>query len=786
MLLGGIGTGSISVGSRGQFTDFELFNQPSKGLRFPYTFFAINVKGNDVDFTKILESKLTPPYASANGLPAQQLGGLPRFHNSEMQVKFPFANIKFIDDSLPIKVEMEAFNPFIPLNTDDSSIPGAIISYRVKNISKQSLKISIAGSLYNASGYKDHNVHSIFQNIGHPFNKYKKINDINGILFDNDDLNKNSIEYGNMALVTLDNSISYKEEWQMGQRIDGAHNFWDDFSDDGKLENIPVFMGMDSKHDKKILMKVGSLAINHSLESEEEKLFTFVISWFFPNRIKNWPNTETSCCEKCINTTKNYYAVKFNNSWDAATYLLKNIKYLEETSKKFTNSVYNSTLPPYVIDAITANLFILKSTTCFRIENGNMYGFEGCCDSVGCCAGNCTHVWYYAQAMAYLFPELEQSMRRTDFLIETNDDGEMQFRAMRELDGKSWGFLPAVDGQMGTIARVYREWLISGNDSFLKELWPKVKLALDYGIKTWDTDNDFVLDGMKHVDYDLEFHGVDPLGNICYLVALKASIKMAEYLKDNDTKRRYEDIYSKASRKADEIMWNEKGGYYIQVLENVDTYKHQHGSGCLADQLIGQFYAHLLGLGYLMDPEHIKKATQSIFRYNFKNDFFNHHSVQRVYACNDDKGLLMTTWPLGGRPKFPFFYSDEVWGRTEYHVASTLIYEGFIDEGLTVAKAVRERYDGIKRNPWNEFECGWHYSGIMSSWALLLALSGFRPNLPNGKMYFSPVINKDNFKCFWSNGKAWGTYSQVIKDGKTEYSIETLYGDISDIEVIIE
>jgi uncharacterized protein (DUF608 family) len=570
----------------------------------------------------------------------------------------------------------------------------------------------------------------------------------------------------------------------MGQRIDGIHNFWDDFSEDGRLDNEAPPMGVDGKLDKKILIKIGSLAVTHTLAPGEEYSFTFALCWYFPNRVKSWPKDLNLCNEEGRELTRNYYATLFDSAWDAGAYLLNNYSRLEQTSRSFSDAVYGSTLPGYVIDAITANLTILKSTTCFRIENGHFFAFEGCLDNIGSCPGNCTHVWYYAQAMAYLFPELEQSMRRTDFLVETDDTGEMQFRAMRELNGSSWGFLPAVDGQMGTVARLYREWLISGDDSFLKELWPRAKLALDYGIRTWDTDGDFVLDGMKHVDYDVEFYGIDPLGNLCYLAALKSAVKMAEYLGDNEARLRYQGIYDKASIKADERMWNEQGGYFIQVLNDVDEFKYQHGTGCLADQLIGQFYAHLTGLGALADPEHIKRAAKSIFEHNFIADLTDHPNMQRGYGINDDKGLLMTTWPLGGRPRYPFFYSEEVWSRTEYHVAATLIYEGFIDEGLTIAKAVRERYDGIKRNPWNEFECGWHYSGIMSSWALLTSLSGYRPDLPANKIYFAPVINRENFKCFWSNGKAWGTYTQKIQNGKLSCQIETLYGDLAGVELV--
>ncbi len=785
MLLAGIGTGGFSVGSRGQLKDWEIFNHPDRGNDFPYTFFSIFAQNADFKCTRVLESRMTPPFESANGLEAQTVSGLPRFAESQMSVRFPFVNIQLSDNKLPFDVKMESFNPFIPLNADDSGIPAAIVRYTVSNLGVKPLTVSIAGSLYNASGFDGVGAYGTYRNCSDTYNCFREEGSVRGIVFDSTGLPENSEKYGNLTLMTRDVSITCKPEWSMGQRIDGIHDFWDDFCEDGKLDLAPAYIGVDGLLDKHVEMKIGSLAICHEIAPNEKKTYEFAISWYFPNRIKAWPDVQNlGRDEQGGETIRNYYATLFGSAWDVGRYLLSNLERLEGDSRKFVDAVYNSTLPECVIDAATANLAVLKSTTCFRIENGHMFGFEGCLDKVGSCPGNCTHVWYYAQAMAYLFPELERSMRETDFLIETDEDGLMQFRAMRELNGESWGFIPAADGQMGTIARLYREWLICGDDEFLKKLWPKAVKSLEYGIREWDTDGDYVLDGMMHVDYDVEFYGINPLSNLCYLVALKAAAKMAEYLGDTEHAKRYAEVFQTASKRADEKMWN--GEYFIQVLEDIDTYKYQHGTGCLADQLIGQFYAYFTGLDYIINPDHVRKAALNIYKYNFLEDFSFHHNMQRTYAINDDRGLLMTTWPFGGRPKYPFFYSEEVWSRTEYHVAATLIYEGFVDEGLSIVNAVRDRYDGKKRNPWNEFECGFHYSGIMSSWAVLIALCGYRSDMPHKKMVFSPKVNQDNFRCFWSNAKAWGTFSQWREGSQLLHKVETLYGDLGDVDIVIE
>ena len=170
--------------------------------------------------------------------------------------------------------------------------------------------------------------------------------------------------------------------------------------------------------------------------------------------------------------------------------------------------------------------------------------------------------------------------------------------------------------------------------------------------------------------------------------------------------------------------------------------KYQYGTGCLADQLLGQYLAHVTGLGYVLDSSHVKRAMHSIFKNNFKPSMVSWANVQRTYAVNDEAGLVLCTWPRGDRPSLPFPYCDEVWTGFEYQVAASLIYNDLVDEGLKVVKAARDRYNGLHRNPWDEEECGHHYARAMSSWALLLALSGFHYDGVTGVMAFAPAEKK--------------------------------------------
>jgi len=282
----------------------------------------------------------------------------------------------------------------------------------------------------------------------------------------------------------------------------------------------------------------------------------------------------------------------------------------------------------------------------------------------------------------------------------------------------------------------------------------------------------------------LNFMDLIPFTNSMFFAAMKAGIEMAKHLGDQEHVEKYKEALGKGSKKMDELLWG--GKYYIQQIDDVNKYRYQYGKGCLSDQLLGQFISHVAGLGYILPEEHVKEAVNSIFKYNFRTSFKEHENVERTYTLNNEKGLLLCSWPEGGRPKLPFVYSDEVWTVIEYQVTSHLIYEGYVDEGLTIVKSVRERHDGYRRNPWNEVECGHHYARSMASWGLLLALSGFKYDMLRGTISFRPVINEENFTCFWSTGKAWGIYRQKKdrQSGEVKSEIEILYGEKDSIKLV--
>lgn len=763
--LGGIGTGNVSLGARGELRDWEIFNLPAKGKTLPLTFFAIRCRqAGRQPKVRVLEGPLPAPHTPSHGYhPMVSVAGLPRFKGTTFRGQYPFASINFHDPNLPVSVALEAYTPLLPLNPEDSGIPGAILTYTVRNHSDDPIDLTLVGSLTNPVGNlkSDKFGREAQVEFGRPVNSFHDDDDLRGLLLTNPELAADDLHQGSLALATDHPSVTYKRSWLRGEWWDYLHDFWDDLTDDGLLEDTA-----DDTPGARI--NTASLGLVDRLDAGKSKRFRFVLTWHFPNRPATWDLNMLpgmGIDERDVGIIRNHYAARFEDAWAVADYIQREMPRLDTETRRFHDALFSSSLPAAVLDAISANIVPARSTTCFWLEDGRFYGWEGCFDDSGCCAGTCTHVWSYAYTIAYLFPSLEREMRKIEFNVETADDGSMNFRSygtFHESVISGVRAYAAVDGQMGSILRAYREWQLSRDDGFLAEIWDGIKRSIGFASAYWDTDGDHVLDAVQHNTYDIEFHGPNPLSSIYYLAALRAVEEMARALGEEVLSGRCREAVETGSANLDAMLWN--GGYYIQKLDDVDAQKYQHGEGCLSDQLLGQLHASLLGLGDLLPAEHVKTALKSIFEHNFKRDLSEHANCQRVYALNDEAGLLLCSWPAGGRPRLPFPYADEVWTGIEYQVAAHLILEGWVDEGLEIVEALRARHDGIRRNPWNEVECGNHYARSMASWALLLALSGMKTDGENGAAAFAPVdslLSKDEpFKAFWSDGRNWGVYSQ--------------------------
>jgi hypothetical protein len=489
---------------------------------------------------------------------------------------------------------------------------------------------------------------------------------------------------------------------------------------------------------------------------------------------------------------KPWYAVQFDSVLPVAEHWRKNYADLKARSELFAKTFYDTTLPPEVIESVAANLSILKSPTVLRQHDGRLWCWEGCGDNGGSCHGSCTHVWNYAQALCHLFPAMERSLRQTEYFESSSDNtGRQTFRANLPISPGGNSF-DAADGQLGGIMKIYREWRTFGNNDWLKIYWSRVRLSLDYMIEKWDPRHTGLLEESHHNTYDINYFGPDGHCGSFYLGAIAAAVEMGNFL--NDDVSLYKELLDKGSQRLVADLFN--GEYFVQKvwkeglnnnfnpvnpqdqsagyqkiaeLINEQGAKYQYGNGCLSDGVLGFWIARCCGLETDLVPrELVEKHLLSVYKYNLRTDLSEHANPQRpTYAMGNDGGLLLCSWPHGGKPMLPFVYSDEVWTGIEYQVASHLMMLGHADQGLEIVRLIRNRYDGVRRNPFNEYECGHWYARAMASYGLLQGLTGVRYDAVTKTLHVDSKIG--DFRSFLCTEAGYGTV--VFKDGKASLSV---------------
>lgn len=774
--IGGIGTGSFGIAGNGRFVDWEIFNKPAKGNLMPKSHIAVTAKYPDgKKVFKMLNGDLTNdimgPYQKTNfagygfGPSSGTMCGLPHFKECIFDGEFPIATITFCDEDFPAAVKLTAFNPFIPLDSENSSIPAGFFKIEFENITDEDIEFSAILSIRNPF---EKSINKIVTQDGYEAVKLST------------SIDKEDVKYGDMSIIADGADVWSQEYWYRGKWSNDIEVFINELLTKDRLQHRSY--DVEGDHD------CASMGVTKKITAKNTDIIKFVLSWNVPNNYNYWD-------EKNLNKQwKNYYATVYPSSIDSAVYGIKNFDSLYSRTEEFKNALFTSSLDKTIIDAISSTICVIKTPTVLRLEDGSFYGWEGVHEEAGSCEGTCQHVYNYAYALCFLFPELERSLRDNEYKYCVEDDGKLLFRMSLPQGGVPNDFRACLDGSMGLVLKTYREWKISGDTEWLRRSWQAVKSVLEYAWSDknpdrWDLDKDGILEGRQHHTLDMELFGPSSWLESMYMCALKASSEMADVIGDTEFADECRDLFQKAYVWTKDNLFN--GEYFIQkidlndksIVESFDAaddywydekgeVKYQIGEGSIIDQMLGQWHSNILGLGDLFDREQMMTALKNLYKHNFKPSMRDVANVWRIFALNDEAGTIMCEYPENAKmPVIPIPYNREVMTGFEYAIAGLMISEGFEKEGLEMVKAVRDRYDGKKRNPWNEIECGSNYARAMASYALLPIYSGFKFDLPNKMIGFDP-IHKDNFKCFFSIGTAWGILewtntkvSVIIKEG---------------------
>jgi len=478
---------------------------------------------------------------------------------------------------------------------------------------------------------------------------------------------------------------------------------------------------------------------------------TLVIAWHFPNCAPGMPGN------------RHWYAKRWSDASAVAQDLIARWPALQATTRAWNRCWYDSTLPAWFLDRTFVNTSVLATTTCFRFEDGRYYFMEG----VGCCPGTCTHVWGYAQAVGRVFPEIERYLRRAiDFGIAYHGEtGAIDYRA-------EYHRAVATDGQASCILRAYREHLGSGDDTFLRSIWPQVKGAMGHLISQ-DPDKDGILDGAQYNTLDTAWYGKIAWISSLYVAALRASEAMATVVEDEAFAHECRQMAERGSKRLVQELFN--GEYFVNKADDAHPEANNTRDGCHIDQVYGQSWAMQVGLPRVIPVAETKAALAALMEHNFFDDVWEYRRKMkdipggRWYATPKEAGMVMCSFPKGGAARaigrgsdaWAVGYFNECMSGFEYQVASHMIAEGMLEQGLTLVRAIHERYHASKRNPYNEVECSDHYGRAAASYGAFVAICGLRLNGPRGTMTIEPKTPGRRFRSAFIDEEGWGSVDRA-------------------------
>ena len=762
MPISGVGTGTVYIGGDGKLWVWDIFNENHEGV-VPQVFKYQGLENehgekgikerNGANY--INPPAQTSPWHFEQGFAVVIEHG--SMSNSKTKVRrtldkngfrditfkgqMPIADISYRDAATQLSVELEAMTPYIPLDTDNSSYPATIMRYVFTNNSDEEMQLSVEGWSENPvlGGEAKEHIASLL-----------------------------TTEFSNKAAVGFiatcqgNNTAAEKS-------IQGLPDF-------GSFS----MLCLDANSTLNIDADLATLTTDLTLKPGETKAVTFVVAWFFPN--------QKALFKEEHKNIKRWYATKYDDAKEVALYIANGFDELTSLTRLWRDTWYDSTLPHWLLERSIIPTNALQTNTSYRLDNGRFWAWEG----VGCCAGTCTHVWNYAQSVGRLFPDLERDLReRTDYGIGFKDNGAIVFRG-------EYGTKDATDGQAGVILRTYREHQMSPNAAFLKRVWPQAKKALQYLILV-DAQGgipDGIPQGEQHNTLDAEWYGKVPVLGSLYIAALRAGEEMAHVVGDEQFAKVCNEIYLLGEKNILKLF-NAEHGFFTQEIDPNHKDAIGIGEGCYIDQVMGQWWANQLNLGRLYDGKIIRSALSSLWDYNFcpdmgpfRDSIETPSAKGRTYALAGEAGLVMCTWPKGGRDGdwekyWQYGYFQECMTGFEYQAAGHMIWESdeqpdLLTKGLAITRAVHDRYHSSKRNPYNEIECSDHYARAMSSYGVYLAAAGFEHDGPKGHLGFKPrMTNKGNFKSAFTSAEGWGCFEQIKEHKGSKITIKLHYGKLS-------
>lgn len=803
MPIGGIGTGGFAVNADGSLRQWQLSGVPNHLGALPGTGFWMRITQIEPPLnvvTMVQGSPVADPQASLTTdgfMPEWMQEAAHRvgtFASARFSGTYPLAEVALSDPRHPVRATMRVLNPLVPLDVDASSIPAGLFEFVLTNTGDVPVHGTLAGSLLNAVGWDG--ISPIGQHtpgLGGNVNRLVRGRGWSRVMMDNPHYDEADQRAGSMVLAADDESAAVLTRCAGVEQLEAflASRALNDGR--SRLAVAPTIgdpqlnaprAGEGPSPDGRSWL--GVVGVPFWLEPGQSRNIRFTMAWHFPNRFVDieqfgQPHPEWGASRFYLG---NAYGLRFRDARDVQDLLERDGEDMERRTRSWTRTLVDSDLSEREIDRLAAQASYVRSPTCFIGADGRFYGYEGSLGEStwmwsgvygGSCPVNCTHVWQYEAALAGFWPSLERNMRDTEFDVMQAGSGAIPHRLrmpayLHQMTNELIGGPeePALDGMLATILKTLRDLQRGAGDEWLRSRWDGLTRLYRHIADRWDADGDGVLRGIQPSTHDIDLAGVNPFMGSLWLAALRAFETLARRVGDDDSAADARARFDSGTVRYDEIMFT--GEQFIQVLDDGDPEDYQWRTGVLSDQVIGQWWAHQLGLGYILPEDHVRVALRTVVRTNLRHGFADFVHPYRVYADTvEDAGLLMCSWPEGGRPAVPTRYADEVWTGIEWQVAAHCFFEGMDAEGQEVLDALWRRHDGSRRNPYNEIECGDHYARAMSGWTLLQARSRVRPDAATGTLH----VGRDG-RWPWISAVGFGTVAVADADA----TVSVVEGDL--------
>jgi uncharacterized protein (DUF608 family) len=805
--LGGIGTGFVEIRADGCFYEWQIFNSgawaqdarsttapPPPGP--PYLRFMLRTRKASDDVPQVRRLYLRSDENNLYTLPFAQ-----DVESIDYSAWFPMTGLRFNDQSLPVQVLAQVFSPFIPGKARESASPGFHVVYTLENTSNETVEASIAGFMDNplASALPDrrltnavsrkNNVTTLFletaaetdfpsgigsmcfsvtggehSSICGTFQEYAapdccrwQTPRVNYMLLSVLEELRNSgrlpnTEGGTDPTVGLPSmaQIDAMPDAEVGSKLkqlssdallarviadaraaDSQINS-SQFNERSLLREVHNNL-ISKKGTPRLTWGTGALASSVKLAPGQKVELRFTLSWYFPHHLTT-DGREMG----------HMYATWYRDAADVNRFLCDHYDEHRAATETFARTLADTSLGDAMAFSWSSQLSSLISNTWWT-KDGSYAIWEG----LGCCGLSTTDVDYQGSfPVIALFPELKLSQMK-QIIAHQNNLGQVPHTYAGDVGRVDAGFA-RVDMNPQFVMMVYRDFLWTGDTDYLAFMWPHIVKAMAF-TQSLDTDGDGLPDRDTAIQtYDQwRMRGTPAYIASLWIGALRAAVQIARAANKTDEAKHWSDQLAKASASFDEKLFN--GEYYSLWVDG-----KIRDELCMTDQISGEWFTSLIGLPATTSKDNLNHAVQSIFKYNFNPEFGLHNATAPKRGADL---LALNNLQAGG-----------LWSGIEFAFASFLMDHGRHADGVKIVEAIHRRYLRAGR-PWSHVECGGHYSRAMSSWATLLAATGFKPDIPNKSVAINPAVPGD-FHAPWVTSTGFGT----IRRQGGALSIHCAYG----------